>query len=97
MIVNRLSLQNAFWTLSGTDVYDALSWDRLHAYHLGLFGDHLLAHLRDLVKSPRESVVTIDLQYATISSHISCFQVLLIILHNFKLKLDSILCPLGPD
>lgn len=55
-----------FWTLSGTEIYDAISWDRLHSYHLGLFGDHLLAHLRDLVKSSRESVVMIDSQYAVI-------------------------------
>jgi hypothetical protein len=43
-----------------TDVHDALSWDRLHAYHLGLFGDHLLAHLRDLVKPSRNAVATMD-------------------------------------
>lgn len=53
--------------MSRTDVHDALSWDRLHAYHLGLFEDHLLSHLRDLlVKQPLSAVATVDAQCVSI-------------------------------
>ena len=38
--------QNVFWGLHGVDVYGALSWDRLHAYHGGLFSDHILPEIR---------------------------------------------------
>ncbi|KAI0369554.1 hypothetical protein BV20DRAFT_1078292 [Pilatotrama ljubarskyi] len=33
--------QNVFWKIPHCNVYRALSWDRLHAYHGGLFSDHL--------------------------------------------------------
>jgi len=36
--------------LRGTDVYQALSWDRLHAYHLGLFGDHILGEIKKVIR-----------------------------------------------
>ena len=32
-----------------SDVYSALSWDRLHAYNLCLFGSHLWKELKDQV------------------------------------------------
>ena len=38
-----------FWSLKGSDIYQALSWDRLHAYHGGLFSDHLLVELKHIV------------------------------------------------
>jgi len=38
--------QNVFWGLHGVDIYGALSWDRLHAYHGGLFSDHILGEIR---------------------------------------------------
>ena len=34
------------WGLRGVDVYSALSWDCLHAYHGGLFSDHILVEIR---------------------------------------------------
>ena len=34
-----------------TRLYKALSWDRLHAYHLGLFGDHLWTQFKLIVNS----------------------------------------------
>lgn len=36
--------------MKDTDVYSALSWDRLHAYHAGLFSDHLLDELKSLLE-----------------------------------------------
>lgn len=35
--------------MEGTDVYSALSWDRLHAYHGGLFSDHLWSEFKSIV------------------------------------------------
>jgi hypothetical protein len=35
-------LQNVFWHFEYSDLYLTISWDRLHAYHIGLFADHLL-------------------------------------------------------
>ena len=42
-------LQNAFWKLDKTDVYAAVSWDHLHAYHGGLFSDHLWVRFKEIV------------------------------------------------
>lgn len=47
------------------DVYQALSWDRLHAYHGGLFSDHLWGEFKNTVeklgkKVKRQAAVTID-------------------------------------
>jgi len=42
-------LQNVFWKLNNTDVYAAVSWDRLHAYHGGLFSDHLWVRFKEIV------------------------------------------------
>ncbi|KAF8812136.1 hypothetical protein BYT27DRAFT_7221243 [Phlegmacium glaucopus] len=43
------NVKNVFWSLKGSDIYRALSWDRLHAYHGGLFSDHLLVELKCIV------------------------------------------------
>ena len=42
-------LQNVFWKFDKTDVYAAVSWDRLHAYHGGLFSDHLWVRFKEIV------------------------------------------------
>ena len=42
-------LQNVFWSLSYTDVHRAISWDRLHAYHGGLFSNHLLEQVLEIL------------------------------------------------
>ncbi|KAF9034047.1 hypothetical protein BJ165DRAFT_1410070 [Panaeolus papilionaceus] len=47
--VGLRDVQNTFWSLKDTDVYSALSWDCLHAYHGGLFSDHLLEELKEIV------------------------------------------------
>lgn len=46
----------------GVDVYSAVSWDRLHAYHGGLFSDHLLEELKSVIEeSPgRAMAIAID-------------------------------------
>ena len=33
----------------------ALSWDRLHAYHLGVFGKHLWPELKGIVENLGQS------------------------------------------
>ena len=49
------------------DIYQALSWDRMHAYHGGLFSDHLWVEFKEIAKNlpreiKRESSVIIDQQ-----------------------------------
>ncbi|TFK20498.1 hypothetical protein FA15DRAFT_599615 [Coprinopsis marcescibilis] len=39
------AVENAFWSFELSDVYSALTWDRLHAYHIGLFRDHLMKEI----------------------------------------------------
>lgn len=41
--------QNIFWNIAGTDVYNALSFDVLHAYDAGLFKVHLLEEAKGLI------------------------------------------------
>lgn len=52
----------------GVDVYSAVSWDRLHAYHGGLFSDHLLEELKSVIEeSPRRKMaIAIDEAYVLI-------------------------------
>ncbi|KAF8152414.1 hypothetical protein B0H34DRAFT_861710 [Crassisporium funariophilum] len=42
-------VKNSFWMLENTDVYAAISWDQLHAYHSGLFSDHLWARFKEII------------------------------------------------
>ncbi|KAJ3540473.1 hypothetical protein NMY22_g4276 [Coprinellus aureogranulatus] len=44
-------VKNVFWGLAYTDVYRALAWDRLHAYHGGLFSDHLLEQFLEILNA----------------------------------------------
>ncbi|KAF9455950.1 hypothetical protein BDZ94DRAFT_1353726 [Collybia nuda] len=44
------NIDNTFWKIANTDPYLATSWDRLHAYHGGLFSDHLWDELQNIVK-----------------------------------------------
>jgi len=51
MILTKLNVILFSRTPSGVSpVYSALSWDRLHAYHGGLFSDHILVELRSALK-----------------------------------------------
>ncbi|KAI0754076.1 hypothetical protein C8Q80DRAFT_1296322 [Daedaleopsis nitida] len=42
-------LQNVFWRIEEFDLHKALSWDRLHAYHGGLFSDHLFDEFQKIL------------------------------------------------
>ncbi|KAI0340313.1 hypothetical protein BDW22DRAFT_1334574 [Trametopsis cervina] len=54
-------IPNAFWDVENTDVHEALSFDRLHAYIIGLWQKHLLQQLKLLVDGlPREVRVKIE-------------------------------------
>ncbi|KAH6885699.1 hypothetical protein BKA70DRAFT_1236963 [Coprinopsis sp. MPI-PUGE-AT-0042] len=48
-------VSNIFWALGHTDIYRALCWDRLHAYHGGLFSDHILKKILDLLDDSNAS------------------------------------------
>ncbi|KAK0482734.1 hypothetical protein IW261DRAFT_1550495 [Armillaria novae-zelandiae] len=57
-------VENVFWSMDRSDPYRAVSWDRLHAYHLGLF-KHLLLRLLEHVEkiqgpNKRKAKVIID-------------------------------------
>ncbi|KDR67396.1 hypothetical protein GALMADRAFT_232065 [Galerina marginata CBS 339.88] len=57
-------VENTFWKLKYTDVYKALSWDRLHAYHSGLYRFHLLVqflYIIQLLDDKRQAATEIDL------------------------------------
>ena len=57
-------MQNVFWRVNNSDVHAALSWDRLHAYHTGLFGKHLWTDLQDHIKDlGRATIKQVDDQY----------------------------------
>ena len=46
------------------DPYQAVSFDRLHANHIGLFADHLWSQFQSLIKeSSRDVQAAIDTQY----------------------------------
>ncbi len=60
-------MQNVFWRIRGCEIYRALSWDRLHAYHLGLFGKHLLGELKRLLEDrpdKKEILLKVEKQYS---------------------------------
>jgi hypothetical protein len=55
-------LQNIFWKLWGSDPYRALSFDRLHTNHLGLF-KHLWEEAKRITKEMgRETQRVVDKQ-----------------------------------
>ncbi|TEB21519.1 hypothetical protein FA13DRAFT_1580538, partial [Coprinellus micaceus] len=47
--VGLRNVENSFWALKYTELYLALCWDRLHAYHSGVF-KHLLNEYLDFLK-----------------------------------------------
>ncbi|OCH85134.1 hypothetical protein OBBRIDRAFT_740404 [Obba rivulosa] len=44
------NIQNAFWKINLSDPYQALSFDRLHTFNLGLWGRHLWHELKDILQ-----------------------------------------------
>ena len=58
-------LKNVFWKFPRTDIYQAISWDRLHAYHGGLFSDHIWEEIKSIAEElGKEVSKLIDTQYA---------------------------------
>ncbi|KAJ6625396.1 hypothetical protein B0H10DRAFT_2174251 [Mycena sp. CBHHK59/15] len=58
-------VDNIFWKIGNTDPHRALSFDCLHAYHGGLWGDHLFSQIKLRVTDKgHESIVKIDKQMA---------------------------------
>ena len=57
-------IQNVFWLLKNLDPHHALSFDRLHSNHSGLFGYHLWDLFKAVVNQIGCDVATkVDLQY----------------------------------
>jgi len=48
-LIGCVKSHRMFSKLSNTDVYAAISWDCLHAYHGGLFSDHLWVCFKEIV------------------------------------------------
>ncbi|KAH9477174.1 hypothetical protein JR316_0011092 [Psilocybe cubensis] len=60
------NVENVFWMMNGSDVYQALSWDRLHAYHGGLFSDHLWVEFKNVIEestTTRKDAEMVDNQF----------------------------------
>ena len=50
-----------FWTLKNSDPYMALSFDRLHASHLGLFKSHIWSVLKSrIMATGRAEIKKVD-------------------------------------
>ena len=49
--------QNVFWGLKHSDPYRALSFDRLHAFHLGLFKGHIWGALKEEITAAGRLVI----------------------------------------
>ncbi|KAF6755026.1 hypothetical protein DFP72DRAFT_1068157 [Ephemerocybe angulata] len=58
--VGLRNVKNVFWSFKYTDVYSALGWDRLHAYHSGLFRKHILQEFLTMIEHDRKSTVTFE-------------------------------------
>ncbi|KAK0493602.1 hypothetical protein EDD18DRAFT_1107980 [Armillaria luteobubalina] len=66
-ILDKVSLrnvENVFWSIANSDPYKAVSWDQLHAYHLGVFRhllNRLLEHIENIPGAEkRHAKVVID-------------------------------------
>jgi len=54
-------VDNIFWRINNSDVHAALSFDRLHAHHAGLFGKHLWEELQERITDlGRQAVKQLD-------------------------------------
>ncbi|KAI0091116.1 hypothetical protein BDY19DRAFT_991694 [Irpex rosettiformis] len=47
--IGMRNVRNAFWDIANTDIYEAVSFDRLHAYTIGLWKQHLFEELKKIV------------------------------------------------
>ncbi|KAI0749834.1 hypothetical protein C8Q80DRAFT_1269641 [Daedaleopsis nitida] len=58
-------VDNVFFELNNSDPYLALTFDRLHAFHLGLFGHHFWPLLKEFIKAVgSEAADIVDKQFA---------------------------------
>jgi hypothetical protein len=64
---DRHDLQNVFWRILLTDIHRALSFDRMHVHHGGLWRHHLWKELQFwILELGREAVAEIDAKYVYI-------------------------------
>ncbi|KAI8993803.1 hypothetical protein BD414DRAFT_456923 [Trametes punicea] len=57
-------VENTFWKIPYCDPYQALSFDRLHAYHSGLFGKHLFSEFQAIIEeNGRPSKIQVNTQF----------------------------------
>ena len=65
--------QNAFWEINHCDIHRAVSFDRLHAYSIGLFSKHLFALWKLVIDElDRSAAVAVDAQYGKFLRVIAC-------------------------
>ncbi|KAH7917227.1 hypothetical protein BV22DRAFT_974760, partial [Leucogyrophana mollusca] len=58
-------VENVFWQVANSDPHQALSFDQLHVYHIGLFGHHLFVEFKRLAKEQgRDAEKKIDDAFA---------------------------------
>ena len=50
-------LQSVFWGLENSDPHKAISFDRLHTNHLGMFKDHLWPTMKKMVDAKGRSAL----------------------------------------
>ncbi|EPS96046.1 hypothetical protein FOMPIDRAFT_1131204 [Fomitopsis schrenkii] len=55
-------LANVFFRINNSDPFKAVSWDRLHAYGIGLFGDHIWEEITNLIKEDHDDFREVDKQ-----------------------------------
>ncbi|KIJ99858.1 hypothetical protein K443DRAFT_8115 [Laccaria amethystina LaAM-08-1] len=54
--VGLRDVENVFWKFPHTDIYQAISWDHLHAYHGGLFSDHIWEEVKSVAEELGKNV-----------------------------------------
>ncbi|TFK79039.1 hypothetical protein K466DRAFT_506271, partial [Polyporus arcularius HHB13444] len=60
---------NVFWKVPGCDVHRALSFDRLHFYHGGVFSDHLMAQWQSILQDAARDVCSmVNKQFSAMPS-----------------------------
>ncbi|KAJ7782439.1 hypothetical protein DFH07DRAFT_900870 [Mycena maculata] len=57
-------VNNVFWNVAHSDPHHAISFDRLHSHHSGLWGDHLFGQIKDhLTQLGERSAAKLDQQF----------------------------------
>jgi len=75
--------KNVFWKHPYCDVHRALSFERMHAHHAGLWGKHLWKEVQFwIAELGREAAVRMDTKFVSSDAHTKC---LLFNLLHFKL------------